>query len=95
MSPLLHMETLIGSQRSAAFCLRGGTPPLRPWPLGMPVVASWVMLGCFFFFCTMAMNSESFPLSSATAMEWEHIPSDFQLAQFESQLKQPYCISHF
>ena len=59
-SPGVHIETL-EVQGARAFRLRGGALPLHPRPLGMLVVVRQVMFG-HFFFCTKAMNWESFPL---------------------------------
>ena len=63
------------------FCTRGGTPPFRPLPFGMSVVKKLVTLGVFFFDDRKGWNC---PLVSATATEWEQIPSDFQFGQLES-----------
>ena len=72
------------------FRTSGGTPPFRPLPFGMFEVKRLVTLGVFFFFDDR--KSWSCPLVSATATEWEQIPSDFQFGQLESQLKSPFFL---
>ena len=50
------------------FLFLGGTPPLRPLPVGMPVIIKLVMFGRFFAFTNQSTNPFSSPSISATAI---------------------------
>lgn len=63
------------------FLFLGHSVPFLPLPLGIVASANLVKLSVFFTFLYQATNSESFPLSSATATVCEQIFSAFQLGQ--------------
>ena len=74
------------------FLERGGTLPLRPLPLGIVVTVSCVTLGVLLLFVRELTKLDNFPCISATTIEWEHNPRDFQFGQLESELNPPLFV---